>query len=53
MGHPNDSLTGIIVSIYNLGCFVGCVVNFVTGDMGLTRAFALYQVRHDLYNHVC
>lgn len=33
MGNPNDSLTGIIVSIYNLGCFAGCLVNFVTGDM--------------------
>lgn len=33
MGNPNDSLTGVIVSIYNLGCFAGCLVNFVTGDM--------------------
>jgi len=29
---PNDSLTGIIVSIYNLGCFTGCIVNFFIGD---------------------
>ena len=32
MGHPNDSLTGIIVSIYNLGCFTGCIINFFIGD---------------------
>ena len=31
-GHPNDSLTGIIVSIYNLGCFTGCILNFFIGD---------------------
>jgi hypothetical protein len=23
--HPSDSLTGIIVSCYNLGCLAGCV----------------------------
>ena len=33
MGQPNDSLMGIIVSIYNLGCFSGCILNFVTGDL--------------------
>lgn len=39
MGHPNDSLTGIIVSIYNLGCFSGCIVNFLLGDwLGRRRA---------------
>ncbi|ETN44477.1 uncharacterized protein HMPREF1541_10147 [Cyphellophora europaea CBS 101466] len=31
-GNPSDSLTGIIVSIYNLGCFSGCVLNFFIGD---------------------
>ncbi|KAH7123062.1 general substrate transporter [Dactylonectria macrodidyma] len=30
--HPNDTKTGIIVSCYNLGCLVGCVINFVVGD---------------------
>lgn len=38
-GEPNDSLTGIIVSIYNLGCFSGCVVNFLMGNwLGRRRA---------------
>ena len=38
-GEPSDSLTGIIVSIYNLGCFTGCVVNFFIGDyLGRRRA---------------
>lgn len=31
-GHPNSSLEGIIVSIYNLGMFTGCIVNFVVGE---------------------
>ncbi|OOF90233.1 hypothetical protein ASPCADRAFT_157188 [Aspergillus carbonarius ITEM 5010] len=47
MSHPNDSLTGIIVSIYNLGCFFGCVVNFLLGDLlGRRRAmwFAMFWV---------
>ncbi|KAL5364669.1 hypothetical protein BJX96DRAFT_188018 [Aspergillus floccosus] len=42
MGNPGDSLTGIIVSIYNLGCFSGCVVNFFLGDwLGRRRAMWL------------
>jgi len=28
--HPNSSLEGIIVSIYNLGAFSGCILNFFT-----------------------
>jgi MFS family permease len=36
---PNDSLTGIIVSIYDLGCFAGCIINFILGDwLGRRRA---------------
>jgi hypothetical protein len=36
---PNDSLTGIIVSIYDLGCFAGCIINFMLGDwLGRRRA---------------
>ncbi|KAG6986426.1 hypothetical protein G7Y79_00090g101220 [Physcia stellaris] len=31
-GHPNSSLEGIIVSIYNLGMFTGCIVNFIVGE---------------------
>ncbi|KAF2755346.1 general substrate transporter [Pseudovirgaria hyperparasitica] len=27
--HPNPSLEGIIVSIYNLGCFTGCILSFI------------------------
>ena len=39
MGEPNDSLTGIIVSIYNLGCFSGCILNFFVGNyLGRRRA---------------
>ncbi|KAL4926985.1 putative MFS sugar transporter [Aspergillus undulatus] len=39
MGHPGDSLMGIIVSIYNLGCFTGCIVNFMVADkLGRRRA---------------
>ncbi|KAL5001221.1 general substrate transporter [Aspergillus recurvatus] len=47
MNHPNDSLMGIIVSIYNLGCFSGCVVNFLVADkLGRRRAmwFAMLWV---------
>ncbi|KZW01150.1 hexose carrier protein [Exidia glandulosa HHB12029] len=32
VGHPSDSLLGIIVSTYNLGCFTGCIVNFFIGE---------------------
>ncbi|RLL99967.1 hypothetical protein CFD26_107062 [Aspergillus turcosus] len=39
MHHPNDSLLGIIVSIYNLGCFTGCIINFVIAEwLGRRRA---------------
>ncbi|KAJ5959367.1 uncharacterized protein N7479_006517 [Penicillium vulpinum] len=31
--HPSDSKTGIVVSCYNLGCFAGCVVNYMIGEM--------------------
>ncbi|EAU32054.1 conserved hypothetical protein [Aspergillus terreus NIH2624] len=45
MGHPGDSLLGIIVSIYNLGCFFGCIVNFLVGDwLGRRRAMWLAMV---------
>jgi MFS family permease len=27
-GHPAPALEGIIVSIYNLGCFSGCILSF-------------------------
>lgn len=27
--HPSPGLEGIIVSIYNLGCFTGCILAFV------------------------
>ncbi|KAJ0110215.1 hypothetical protein J7T55_000647 [Diaporthe amygdali] len=30
--HPSDSKTGIIVSCYNLGCLMGCVLNFLVGE---------------------
>lgn len=28
-GHPSSGLEGIIVSIYNLGCFTGCILTFI------------------------
>ncbi|KAF2117106.1 general substrate transporter [Lophiotrema nucula] len=28
-GHPGSALEGIIVSIYNLGCFTGCILAFI------------------------
>lgn len=28
-GHPGAGLEGIIVSIYNLGCFTGCIFSFL------------------------
>jgi MFS family permease len=28
-GNPNTGLEGIIVSIYNLGCFTGCILAFI------------------------
>ncbi|KAH6696579.1 putative transporter, partial [Leptodontidium sp. MPI-SDFR-AT-0119] len=31
-GHPSDTKTGIIVSSYNLGCLLGCFINFFIGD---------------------
>ena len=31
--HPSPALEGIIVSIYNLGCFSGCIVSFFTCEI--------------------
>ncbi|KAJ5465179.1 general substrate transporter [Penicillium daleae] len=30
--YPNDSEEGIIVSCYNLGCLLGCLINFFIGE---------------------
>jgi MFS family permease len=27
--HPSPGLEGIIVAIYNLGCFTGCILSFI------------------------
>lgn len=44
-GHPTGSYLGIIVSIYTLGCFFGCVLNFFVGDyLGRRRVIALSMV---------
>lgn len=32
-GHPTGSYLGIIVSIFTLGCFFGCAINYFTGDI--------------------
>lgn len=31
-GYPGQAEEGIIVSIYNLGAFSGCIVNFFVGE---------------------
>ncbi|CZR50391.1 probable transporter (major facilitator superfamily) [Phialocephala subalpina] len=31
-GHPSDTKTGIIVASYNLGCLLGCFINFWIGN---------------------
>ena len=31
-GNPGTGLEGIIVSIYNLGCFTGCILTFILGE---------------------
>lgn len=39
MHNPTDAYLGIIVSIYNLGCFSGCILNFILGEyLGRRRA---------------
>lgn len=30
--HPSPALEGIIVSIYNLGCFSGCILTFMYAE---------------------
>jgi MFS family permease len=32
VNYPSAGILGIIVSIYNLGCFTGTIVSFATGD---------------------
>lgn len=32
VGYPGDGLLGIIVSIYNLGCFTGTILAFIFAD---------------------
>jgi MFS family permease len=31
-GHPSSALEGIIVAIYNLGAFSGCILTFFIGE---------------------
>lgn len=31
-GYPSSGLEGIIVSIYNLGAFSGCILTFILGE---------------------
>jgi len=31
-GNPSSGLEGIIVSIYNLGAFSGCILTFIVGE---------------------
>lgn len=40
--HPGPVLEGIIVSIYNLGMFAGCILNFIVGEkLGRRKAMWL------------
>jgi MFS family permease len=44
-GYPNSGLEGIIVAIYDLGAFTGCIVTFVIGEkLGRRRAMWLAMV---------
>lgn len=39
VGHPDDTILGIIVAVYNLGCFTGCIGAFTFGEwLGRRRA---------------
>lgn len=41
-GHPDVGLEGIIVSIYNLGCFSGCILAFfICEKLGRRRSMWL------------
>ncbi len=40
-GYPSSGLEGIIVSVYNLGAFTGCVLNFFVCE-GLGRRRAMW-----------
>ncbi|KAM0326523.1 hypothetical protein ACHAQA_006392 [Verticillium albo-atrum] len=43
--HPSDSHVGIIVSCYNLGCLLGCVLAFIFGEkIGRRRTIWLAMV---------
>ncbi|KAL2356833.1 general substrate transporter [Cryomyces antarcticus] len=45
IGHPGAGLLGIIVSIYNLGCFSGCILTFCFADyFGRRRAMWIAMV---------
>ncbi|RLV88064.1 Sugar transporter STL1 [Meyerozyma sp. JA9] len=44
-GHPTGSYLGIIVSIYTLGCFFGCIPTYYVGDyLGRRKMIALAMV---------
>ncbi|CUM63859.1 uncharacterized protein PRCAT00001447001 [Priceomyces carsonii] len=44
-GNPGSTFLGIIVSIYTLGCFFGCILNYFTGDsLGRRRTIAVSMV---------
>lgn len=44
-GHPTGSYLGIIVSIYTLGCFFGCILTYFVGDyLGRRKTIAAAMV---------
>ncbi|KAF9887915.1 hypothetical protein FE257_009437 [Aspergillus nanangensis] len=43
--HPSAGYLGIIVSIYNIGCLVGCIINFFIGEtLGRRKAIFLAMI---------
>lgn len=50
-GNPSSGLEGIIVAIYNLGAFAGCILTFIIGEK-IGRRWCIFTamviiVRHD------
>ncbi|CAH6720016.1 sugar transporter Stl1p [[Candida] jaroonii] len=44
-GHPTGSYLGIIVSLYTLGCFFGCILNYFVGPkLGRRKTIGLAMI---------
>lgn len=45
LGHPNPTMSGLVTSIYDIGCALGAVVAFVFGEqLGRKRSIILANV---------